>query len=61
MKYTAVIEELISRGKRNYSAYVPDVPGCIAAAATREEVERLISEGLVLHLRGLQEDGLPLP
>ncbi len=61
MRYTAVIEERISRGKRNFSAYVPDVPGCIAAAATREEVERLISEGLVLHLRGLQEDGLPIP
>lgn len=44
-----------------YSAYVPDLPGCIAAGDTREEVEALIREGIVFHIEGLKLAGLPVP
>ena len=54
MKYAVIIEA----GERNYSAYVPDLPGCIATGKTVEEVKRLIREGIALHLEGLREDGL---
>jgi predicted RNase H-like HicB family nuclease len=57
MRYAVVIE----RAENNYSAYVPDLPGCIATGATIEETERLIREAIKLHLIGLQEDGLPIP
>jgi predicted RNase H-like HicB family nuclease len=57
MKYAVIIEA----GERNYSAYVPDLPGCIATGQTVEEVKRLIREGITLHLEGLREDGLPIP
>jgi predicted RNase H-like HicB family nuclease len=57
MKYAVIIEA----GARNYSAYVPDLPGCIATGQTVEEVKRLIREGIALHLEGLREDGLPIP
>jgi predicted RNase H-like HicB family nuclease len=57
MKYAVIIET----GARNYSAYVPDLPGCIATGKTVEEVKRLIREGIALHLEGLREDGLPIP
>jgi predicted RNase H-like HicB family nuclease len=57
MKYAVIIEA----GERNYSAYVPDLPGCIATGKTVEEVTRLIREGIVFHLEGLREDGLPIP
>lgn len=56
-KYAVVIE----RGEKSYGAYVPDLPGCIAAARTRTEVERLIAEAISLHIRGLVEDGDPVP
>ena len=55
--YVAVLEQ----GPRNWSAYVPDLPGCIAAAATREETEHLIQEAIEFHLEGLLLDGTPLP
>ena len=55
--YAAVLEQ----GPRNWSAYVPDLPGCIAAATTREETERLIQEAIEFHLEGLLLDGSPLP
>jgi len=45
----------------NYSAYSPDVPGCIATGATRDEVEKSIKEAISFHIEGLAEDGLPLP
>lgn len=51
-------------GVASWSAYVPDVPdvpGCIAAAETRTETERLIRETLVLHLRAMAADGEPIP
>jgi predicted RNase H-like HicB family nuclease len=57
MKYAVIIEA----GERNYSAYVPDLPGCIATGQTVEEVKRLIREGIAFHLEGLREDGLPIP
>ena len=57
MRYAIIIE----KGERNYSAYLPDLPGCIAAGKTIEEVRRLMSEAVELHLRGMREDGLPIP
>ena len=57
MKYTVVIE----KAGNGYSAYVPDVPGCVAAADTREETEELIREAIVYHLEVLRESGDPIP
>ena len=57
MRYVIVIE----RAQNNYSAYVPDLPGCIATGATVQETERLIREAIALHVTGLREDGLPVP
>lgn len=57
MKYT-VIYETTSTG---YSAYVPDLPGCVAAGATRAEVERLIESAVHEHVRMLRELGQPVP
>jgi predicted RNase H-like HicB family nuclease len=57
MRYAVVIE----KARNNYSAYVPDLPGCVATGATIEETERLIREAVDLHLNGLREDGLPIP
>jgi predicted RNase H-like HicB family nuclease len=45
----------------NYSAWSPDVPGCVATGATLEEVEREMRAAIALHLEGLAEDGEPLP
>ena len=59
MRYAVVIEQ----AGNNYSAYVPDLPGCIATGGTKVEVEALIHDAIELHLAGLREDGdaLPLP
>ena len=57
MRYAVVIE----KAERNYSAYVPDLPGCVATGSTREEVEREIREAIEFHIEGLREDGLPVP
>ncbi len=57
MRYTVVIEQ----GPTSYGAYVPDLPGCIAAAETHAEVVTLIREAIEFHLDGLREEGLPLP
>ncbi|MGV8074351.1 MAG: type II toxin-antitoxin system HicB family antitoxin [Syntrophobacteraceae bacterium] len=57
MRYSAVIE----KGKKNYSAYLPDVPGCIATGRTPEITLRHLAEALEMHLAGLREDGLPIP
>ena len=51
----------VERTDNGYSAYVPDLPGCIAAAKTYEETENLIRESIEFHIAGLQEDGLPVP
>jgi len=57
MRYAVVIKQT----KSNYSAYVPDLPGCIATGHTIEEVETQIREAIAFHLEGLREDGTPLP
>jgi predicted RNase H-like HicB family nuclease len=57
MRYAVVIE----RANQNYSAYVPDLPGCIATGATVEEVEAEIGEAIRLHVEGLLEDGIAVP
>jgi predicted RNase H-like HicB family nuclease len=57
MRYAIVVE----KAGENYSAYVPDLPGCIATGTTPEETEQLIREAVELHLSGLREDGLPIP
>jgi len=57
MKYAVIIEE----GENGFGAYVPDLPGCIAAADTKEEVKKLIHEAIEFHIEGLKEDGEPIP
>ena len=57
MKYTVVIE----RTDNGYSAYAPDLPGCIAAGDSVSEVEELIREAIILHLQSLREHGDPVP
>lgn len=49
------------RTSNNYAAYVPDLPGCVATARTRPEVERRIQAAIALHLEGMREDGLTPP
>ena len=57
MKYAVVIE----KAANNYSAFVPDLPGCVATGETLAEVEAEISAAIRFHLAGLREDGLPIP
>lgn len=57
MQYAMIIE----KGDRNYSAYFPDLPGCVATGQTVEEVKQRMREALELHLCGMREDGLPIP
>ena len=57
MRYAVVIE----KAERNYSAYVPDLPGCVATGATVEEVESEIRDAIAFHIDGMREDGLPIP
>ncbi len=57
MRFAVVIE----KAESNYSAYVPDLPGCVATGATVEEVEREIRDAIRFHIDGLREDGLPVP
>ena len=57
MRYAIVIE----RGPTSYGAYVPDLPGCVAAGETREEVLRLIREAIEFHIEEMQSDGIPVP
>ena len=57
MRYAIVIE----KAENNYAAYVPDLPGCVATGETIEETEREIQEAIEFHLRGMREDGLPIP
>ncbi|MBE0557729.1 MAG: type II toxin-antitoxin system HicB family antitoxin [Proteobacteria bacterium] len=52
---------VIERAEGNYSAYSPDLPGCIASGATREDAERNMHEAIEMHVRGLSEDNLPIP
>ena len=57
MRYAIVIEQ----AEGNYSAYVPDLPGCVTTGATLQETERNMQEAIAFHLDGLREDGLPIP
>jgi predicted RNase H-like HicB family nuclease len=56
-RYAVVIE----KGPKNFSAYVPDLSGCITTAKTLEEIEENIREAIELHLERLREDGEPIP
>ena len=57
MRYAIVIE----KAESNFSAYVPDLPGCVATGNDVAEVEAQIREAIVFHLDGMREDGLPVP
>ncbi|MDA0225258.1 MAG: type II toxin-antitoxin system HicB family antitoxin [Proteobacteria bacterium] len=57
MRYAVVIE----KAESNYSAYVPDLPGCVATGGTVEEVESQIREAIAFHLEGMREDGIAIP
>lgn len=57
MRYAVVIEN----AGANFSAYVPDLPGCVATGATLTDAENAIREAISLHLDGLREDGAPIP
>lgn len=57
MKYAVVIE----KAENNYSAYVPDLPGCVATGQTLAEVEAEIKSAIELHVKGLLEDNLAVP
>ena len=52
---------VIEKAENNYSAYSPDLPGCVATGATREEAELVMLEAIELHDHGLVEDGMPIP
>jgi predicted RNase H-like HicB family nuclease len=56
-RYAIVVED----ADTNLAAHVPDLPGCVATAATRREVERRIRAAIELHLEGMAEDGVPAP
>jgi predicted RNase H-like HicB family nuclease len=57
MRYMVVVE----RAAKNFAAYVPDLPGCIATGRTLEQVQRRIAEAIRLHLKGMEDDGSPAP
>jgi len=57
MKYVVIVEE----GDNSFGAHVPDLPGCVAVAGTKQEVLKLIQEAIEFHLEGLREEGQPLP
>ncbi|MFT3791614.1 MAG: type II toxin-antitoxin system HicB family antitoxin [Rudaea sp.] len=57
MCYAIVIEQAAD----NYSAYVPDLPGCVATGATLQETETQIREAIAFHLEGRRDDGIPAP
>lgn len=57
MEYAVIIE----KSGNGYAAYVPDLPGCVAAAKTRAETERLIREAIQFHIEAMREYGEPIP
>ena len=57
MQYLVVVE----KGESGFGAYVPDLPGCVAAAETRDEVLQLVQEAIEFHIEGLRERGEPVP
>jgi len=52
---------VIEKADNNYSAYSPDLPGCVAAGATRDDAEMNMYDAIEMHVRGLREDSLPIP
>ena len=58
MQYAIVIEKVPDS---NYSAYVPDLPGCVSTGGTLEEVRNNIQDAIAFHLEGMREDGAPIP
>ena len=52
---------VIEKSENNYSAYSPDLPGCVATGKTRSATEKRMHEAIQLHLEGLQEDKIPIP
>ena len=57
MRYMVIVE----KGPESWGAYAPDLPGCVAAGHSREEVIELMKEAVEFHLEGLKADGLPIP
>ena len=57
MRYAVIVEE----GESSFGAHVPDLPGCVAVADTKEKVLKLIQEAIEFHLEGLRDDGEPIP
>ena len=57
MRYAIVIEQ----AENNFSAYVPDLPGCVATGKTIAEVENEIRDAIIFHVEGLREDQMPVP
>ncbi len=57
MKYVAVLE----RGETGWGAYVPDLPGCVAVAPTRDIIEKMIREAVLLHVQSLRDNGESVP
>lgn len=57
MKYAVIYEQ----APRNWAAYVPDLPGCVATGETPAEVKRLIRDGIRLHIEAMREAGEPVP
>lgn len=56
-EYLVVIE----KSETNYAAFSPDLPGCIATGATKQEAIERMRQAIALHIQGLEEDGLPIP
>jgi predicted RNase H-like HicB family nuclease len=52
---------VIEKANSNYSAYSPDLPGCVATGKTREETEQNMREAIQMHVEGLQQEHLPIP
>ena len=52
---------VVEKANGNYSAYCPDLPGCVATGKTREEVLKRMEEAIKLHLEGMREDNIPVP
>jgi len=57
MRYAVIIQ----KGKRNFSAYVPDLPGCVVTGKTRKALGRQLCEAIEFHLDGMREDGIAIP
>ncbi len=57
MRYLVIIE----KGPTSFGAYVPDLPGCVAAGETKEEVLALIRDAIEFHIEGLKQEGEPIP